>query len=217
MVPDGGMTLVWHDKQFHASVAVLLVDRCASPGPSGFTGADNIGRHSLILGSGSGGSLGIRRNLKELASLYVIDDTRIRSRLVCRVGVCWQAQVANQILRGWRAVRLGLLCTLLFASIASAMADSGLVLFTSGPATVKPKAGKTAPISKGSELRPGDLITTGPSGHVQAKFDDGMYLSVSPNSDIRLDLYTGDAEGRVHGIHRRWIAGQRRHRKSAGS
>jgi hypothetical protein len=67
-------------------------------------------------------------------------------------------------------------------------ADNGTIQFSSGHATLVDKGGKTTRLAKRRRVGPGDLLRTG-QGQVQLGFPDGIYASISPSSDLRIDAY----------------------------
>jgi hypothetical protein len=65
---------------------------------------------------------------------------------------------------------------------------AGEVVFVTGHATLVDQEGKAARVQKGQPVRPGDLVRTS-RGQLQLQFPDGTYVSLAPNTDLRLDTY----------------------------
>jgi ferric-dicitrate binding protein FerR (iron transport regulator) len=67
-------------------------------------------------------------------------------------------------------------------------AGTGTVVFNTGPATLIDHDDKSVPVAKDQQVGPGDLLRTG-HGQVQVRFPDGTYVSLGPDSDLRVDAY----------------------------
>jgi hypothetical protein len=81
-------------------------------------------------------------------------------------------------------------CTLLAAEAAAAVqSDTASVVFSSGQSSVTTVEGKSSRLRKGQQVAVGNLIRTGPSGHVQIRFRDGTFVSVHASSDLRVDAF----------------------------
>lgn len=76
-------------------------------------------------------------------------------------------------------------------------ADAGTVVFSNGPATLIDHDDKTVAVTKDQPVAPGDLLRTG-QAQVQLRFPDGTYVSLGPDSDLRVDAYrySGQPEAR---------------------
>jgi ferric-dicitrate binding protein FerR (iron transport regulator) len=76
-------------------------------------------------------------------------------------------------------------------------AGTGTVVFSSGPATLIDRDDKSVAVAKDQPVASGDLLRTG-QGQVQLSFPDGTYVSVGPESDLRVDAYrySGQPGGR---------------------
>lgn len=71
----------------------------------------------------------------------------------------------------------------------SAPAHSALLVFASGPTSVTDQSGQSSLLAKGSPIRAGDMVRTGPATRAQLRFRDGAYLSLFPGTDLRVDAY----------------------------
>jgi ferric-dicitrate binding protein FerR (iron transport regulator) len=67
-------------------------------------------------------------------------------------------------------------------------AGTGTVVFSNGPATLIDHDDKVVALTKDQQVAPGDLLRTG-LGQVQLRFPDGTYVSLGPDSDLRVDAY----------------------------
>src|SRR5262245_28202106 len=65
---------------------------------------------------------------------------------------------------------------------------TGTVLFSSRPATLIDRDDKATAVAKDQQVAPGDLLRTA-QGQVQLRFPDGTYVSLGPDSDLRVDAY----------------------------
>ncbi|PWT73937.1 MAG: hypothetical protein C5B46_04800 [Proteobacteria bacterium] len=82
----------------------------------------------------------------------------------------------------------------MFVSTALSAGDSAaptpaLLVFASGPTSVIGQSGQSTLLSKGGQVRAGDMVRTGPATRAQLRFRDGTYLSLLPGTDLRLDAY----------------------------
>jgi hypothetical protein len=85
----------------------------------------------------------------------------------------------------------------LLAAAASAQ-DIGRVQFISGPAEAQRGAQKVA-LAAGSQLREGDVITTGADGHVQLEMVDGARIAMRPRTTLSLERYEFSEASRQSG------------------
>lgn len=93
----------------------------------------------------------------------------------------------------WRMAWFALL--MLCCSVA--FAADALLLLVSGEVHVQRGEGAQAalrPLTRGDELRPGDIIITGDNGRVQIRFSDGSLVSLQPRSRFRIDVYRFDKD-----------------------
>jgi hypothetical protein len=81
-------------------------------------------------------------------------------------------------------------CTLLAAEAAAdTQSDAASVVFSSGQSSLTTIEGKNSRLRKGQQVAAGNLIRTGPTGHVQIRFRDGTFISVHASSDLRVDAF----------------------------
>jgi hypothetical protein len=80
-------------------------------------------------------------------------------------------------------------CILLAAPAAAIEPDAASVVFSSGQSGLSAIEGKSSRLRKGQQVAVGNLIRTGPSGHVQIRFPDGTFVSVHASSDLRIDAF----------------------------
>ena len=71
----------------------------------------------------------------------------------------------------------------------------GRVQFASGEVAAE-RAGQRIVLAAGSELERGDLVVTGPDGHLQVRMVDSAHLSLRPRSRMRIDAYQHDPSRR---------------------
>lgn len=69
----------------------------------------------------------------------------------------------------------------------------GEVTLVIGKAYRLPERGGRVPLSRGSRIAEGDVITTKSNGHVHIRFIDEALVSVRPNSELSIQLYEYDA------------------------
>jgi FecR-like protein len=92
----------------------------------------------------------------------------------------------------------GALMAVISAALANpALANTGRVDFTMGNVNVAHGDGRVQPLTKGTELRSGDKVSSGVDGRAQIRFSDGAYVSLQPNTefDIKEYRYNGKADG----------------------
>ncbi len=70
--------------------------------------------------------------------------------------------------------------------------DVGRVQFVSGRVEVERGTQRLA-LQVGSQVQQGDTVLSGADGHLQLVMSDSAYISVRPNSRMRIDAYTFDA------------------------
>lgn len=73
---------------------------------------------------------------------------------------------------------------------ATAPEPVGRVLFAVGDAKID---GASAPLKKDDLLRVGQMVITGANGHVHVRFIDDAFVSVRPNSRLKVEQYVYDA------------------------
>lgn len=86
-------------------------------------------------------------------------------------------------------VALLLACALSAFSIAAQAQDTAAVATTSGTVTVQKADGSIRSLAPGSMVQAGDLITTQSNSSARLKFTDGGELTVSSNSQLKIDAY----------------------------
>ena len=92
------------------------------------------------------------------------------------------------------AVRLLALACLTSAPFAYGQSTAGTVEFVSGQASIRSAAGQTRAAERGVALRAGDTIET-TSGRLQMRMVDGAYISLQPQTLLRLDEYVAGGSG----------------------
>ena len=78
------------------------------------------------------------------------------------------------------------------AAVAIAADKAGDVSFAMGEAYVVDAAGKTQAVARGSVVLAGQTLQTGASGHIHLRMVDGAFISVRPQSQLRIDEYHHD-------------------------
>src|SRR5712691_11479322 len=68
----------------------------------------------------------------------------------------------------------------------------GRVQFVSGRVEVE-RGTQRLPLQAGSQVQQGDVVQSGADGHLQLVMSDSAYISVRPNSRMRIDAYAFDA------------------------
>lgn len=84
------------------------------------------------------------------------------------------------------------LCTallLLFGSAAQAADKAGDITLLTGRATAATEQGDIRPLSKGGEVYPGEILSTGPNTYLNVKFTDGGRTLIRPNSRFQIAEY----------------------------
>ena len=74
------------------------------------------------------------------------------------------------------------------ASLAQA-SIAGSVEFVSGEASIRAASGQTRPAIRGAVLNAGDSVETTQGGRVQLRMVDGAFISLQPQTLLRLDAY----------------------------
>ena len=74
------------------------------------------------------------------------------------------------------------------ASLAQA-SIAGSVEFVSGGASIRAASGQTRPAIRGAVLNAGDSVETTQGGRVQLRMVDGAFISLQPQTLLRLDAY----------------------------
>lgn len=76
------------------------------------------------------------------------------------------------------------------ASVSAGVA--GTVTFVVGDSTVLHDGGRAEPLGRGNPVHEGQSIATGANGHVHLRMIDDAFLSVRPNSLLRIESYRYD-------------------------
>ena len=76
---------------------------------------------------------------------------------------------------------------------SAASASVGMADFVNGSVTLT-RSGVAQPVQQGAPLQAGDQIDTARNAELHARFDDGGYLAVRPNSSVRIDQYVAQGE-----------------------
>ena len=90
-----------------------------------------------------------------------------------------------------------LLASLVLAGSASTLlaADrAGAVSFVIGDARVQNAAGELRSLARGDAIDAGQVLVTGVSGHIHLQMVDGAFVSVRPQSRLRIEDYHYDAQ-----------------------
>lgn len=95
----------------------------------------------------------------------------------------------------WSGALLVLIIGLSWALQARAAAPSavGEVIFTIGESRMR-GVGAEVPAAVGAKVLVGQTVLTGPNGHVHIRFVDHAFVSVRPNSELRVEDYAFDAQ-----------------------
>lgn len=85
---------------------------------------------------------------------------------------------------------------LLLLPVQDVFAHAGKVLFASGEVKVKSKRHNKTVLKRGSQVWPGDVVTTGKDSSVQIRAGDGSFISLKQNSKMVLAAHkhTGPTE-----------------------
>lgn len=70
---------------------------------------------------------------------------------------------------------------------------AGEVVFLVGDATVSGAADKSRPLAKGDTVAPGQTLETGKNGHLHLRMVDNAFVSLRPNTRLRIEDYRYDA------------------------
>lgn len=93
---------------------------------------------------------------------------------------------------GW-ARMIGLILIVMSASTYAFGADmAGSVSFIIGDANVAAGDGKSKAIARGDTVYVGQTLVTGPNGHIHLRMADGAFISVRPQSRLRIEEYRYD-------------------------
>ena len=84
--------------------------------------------------------------------------------------------------------RLSFVFALLLATCVHA-GSTGVVVSSSGSASIVSAEGKTRSAKAGSEIKPGDKLVTGDEGKLNVKFSDDSQVQLHARSQFRIDQY----------------------------
>lgn len=88
---------------------------------------------------------------------------------------------------------LALLCMLGASVLAQAADMAGSVSFAIGDASIVGHDGKSTPAIRGASIEAGQTLVTGATGHIHVRMVDGAFISVRPQSKLRIEEYRYDA------------------------
>jgi hypothetical protein len=88
---------------------------------------------------------------------------------------------------------LALLCLFGASVLAQGAEVAGSVSFAIGDATILGSDGKSAPAARGVSVEAGQTLLTGATGHIHVRMVDGAFISVRPQSKLRIEEYHYDA------------------------
>lgn len=93
---------------------------------------------------------------------------------------------------GW--IKMGVLVCMAAASACALSAElAGSVSFVIGDASVIGAEGKTLPVARNDAIHAGRTLVTGATGHIHLRMIDGAFVSVRPQSRLRIEEYHYDA------------------------
>lgn len=99
--------------------------------------------------------------------------------------------------RQWKSWSLALLCTLACATPALAAELAGTVSFVIGAASASDEnaasSATSRPLRRGDTVDVGQTLVTGANGHIHLKMQDGAFVSLRPQSRLRIEQYHYDA------------------------
>lgn len=90
-------------------------------------------------------------------------------------------------------VKAALVFLAMLSTCAFAADVAGSVSFVIGDANVVAADGKSTPVSRGDAINTGLTLVTGATGHIHLRMIDGAFLSVRPQSKLRIEDYRYDA------------------------
>ncbi len=86
-----------------------------------------------------------------------------------------------------------LVCLTVGSACALATDLAGSVSFVIGDANVITEDGKTRGVSRGESINAGQTLQTGATGHIHLRMVDGAFVSIRPQSRLRIEDYKYDA------------------------
>ncbi len=81
-------------------------------------------------------------------------------------------------------------CLMLAAAAAHPQGKAGQVLFAAGEVARVAPSGVASPLARGDAVFEGDLLRTGPGGHLQLQMRDDALLALRPGAELRLKAYS---------------------------
>ncbi|MGH8808240.1 MAG: FecR family protein, partial [Noviherbaspirillum sp.] len=86
-----------------------------------------------------------------------------------------------------------LVCMAVSSACALAAEPAGSVSFVIGDASVLGDDGKSRVVSRGDSIGAGEILQTGATGHIHLRMVDGAFVSIRPQSRLRIEDYKYDA------------------------
>ncbi|HJU70989.1 MAG TPA: FecR family protein [Paucimonas sp.] len=86
-----------------------------------------------------------------------------------------------------------MICLTAASALAMGAELAGSVSFAIGEARVIGDDGKPQPVARGAEISAGQTLLTGANGHIHVRMVDGAFISVRPQSRLRIESYHYDA------------------------
>jgi hypothetical protein len=96
------------------------------------------------------------------------------------------------VLTGWKKWAL-LVCMTVSSACALAADLAGSVSFVIGDASVIGEDGKPHVVARGENINAGQILQTGATGHIHLRMVDGAFVSIRPESRLRIEDYHYDA------------------------
>jgi hypothetical protein len=87
---------------------------------------------------------------------------------------------------------MALLCLFGAAMLAHAADVAGSVSFAIGDAVIVGSDGKSTPATRGASVVAGQTLVTGATGHIHVRMIDNAFISVRPQSKLRIEEYRYD-------------------------
>ena len=88
---------------------------------------------------------------------------------------------------------MALVCMTVASACALGAEQAGSVSFVIGDVSSIGADGKAIPVSRGNTVQAGQTLVTGANGHIHLRMVDGAFLSVRPQSKLRIENYHYDA------------------------
>jgi hypothetical protein len=88
---------------------------------------------------------------------------------------------------------MALLCLLGASVLAQGAEPAGSVSFAIGDAAIVGSDGKSTAAARGAAVESGQTLVTGATGHIHVRMIDGAFISVRPQSKLRIEEYRYDA------------------------